>query len=120
MSTEPLRRLWPPRATRWWHRVAGVAGAADGAAGGADGRARRVFDFDEAQAQALADLVADPDSGITRVTVVGAGPGLLDAVEDVAAERGLVLDEERRTAGGGGCASLAHEATANAAPQGGR
>jgi hypothetical protein len=88
--------------------------------GGDDGRARRVFDFDEAQAQALADLVADPDSGITRVTVVGASPGLLDAVEDVAAARGLILDEERRAADGGGHASLVREATASAAPQGPR
>jgi hypothetical protein len=117
MSTEPLRRLWPRRATRWWHRAAGLA---DGAAGGSGARARRAFDFDEAQARALADLVADPDSGITRVTVVGAGPGLLDAVEDVAAERGLVLDEERPDAGGGGCASLARGATARAAPPAGR
>jgi hypothetical protein len=117
MSTEPLRRLWPHPATRWWHRAAGVAGRA---VGGMDGRARPEFDFDEAQARALADLVADPDTGITRVTVVGAGPGLLDAVEGVAAARGLVLDEERRDAGGGGHATLAREATASAAPQGGR
>jgi hypothetical protein len=111
MSIEPLRRLWPHPATRWWHRAAGVA---DRAAGSADGRARPEFDFDEAQAQALADLAADPDTGITRVTVVGASPRLLEAVEDVAAARGLVLDEERQAAGGGGCASLVREATASA------
>jgi hypothetical protein len=105
MSIEPMRRLWTHPASRWWHRAAGVA---DRAAGGVDGRARPEFDFDGAQAQALADLVADPDTGITRVTVVGASPQLLDAVEDVAAARGLDLDldEERPNAGGGGCASL--------------
>jgi hypothetical protein len=111
MSIEPMRRLWTHPASRWWHRAAGVA---DRAAGGVDGRARPEFDFDGAQAQALADLVADPDTGITRVTVVGASPGLLDAVEDVAAARGLVLDEERRAAGGSRCASLEREATGGA------
>jgi hypothetical protein len=40
------------------------------------------------QALALCDLVADPATGITRVTVVGAGPGLLAAIEDVAAGAG--------------------------------
>ena len=97
MGIKSLRRLWPERVTRWAHRAAGVTGHA----GDAGPRARRGFDFDQAQAQALCDLVADPTSGITQVTVVSAGPRLLEAIEDVAAERGVVLDEERPGAGGG-------------------
>lgn len=97
MGIEALRRLWPP-ATRWTHRTAGR-----------DGRPAvrwgRTAGYDETQAQALCDLVADPASGITRVTVVCAGAGLLAAIEDVAAERGVALDEER-PGGGGGHAAL--------------
>jgi hypothetical protein len=108
MGIESLRRLWARPLTRWSHRAAGVAdrAAATGAA-----RARRGFDFDAAQAQALCDLVADPTSGITRVTVVGAGPRLLDAIEDVAAEGGVVLDEARRTAGRSRSATLGRAGT---------
>jgi hypothetical protein len=98
MNTYSLRRLRPP-VTRWSHRLAGR-----------DGRAateRRAADFDEAKAQALCDLVADPSTGIVRVTLVGAGPGLLEAIEDVAAGRGVALHEERRT--GGGHATLERE-----------
>ena len=92
MGVGSLRRLWPHRVTTWSHRTAGSAGSAGR-------RSRRGFDFDQAQARALCDLVADPTSGITRVTVVCAGPRLLEAVEDVAAARGVVLDEERPAAG---------------------
>ena len=83
MGIEALRRLWPP-ATRWTHRTAGR-----------DGRPAvrwgRTAGYDETQAQALCDLVADPASGITRVTVVCAGAGLLAAIEDVAAARALLV-----------------------------
>jgi CheY-like chemotaxis protein len=79
-------------------RAATLAQALAALAGAAPGR--RVIDFDEAQARALCELVEDPSSGITRVTVVGAGPRLLEAIEDVAAARGVVLEEPRRTAGG--------------------
>jgi hypothetical protein len=106
MGIESLRRLWP-RATRWTHRTVGGAG-------GPAQRPRPAPEYDEAQAQALCDLVEDPASGITRVTVVCAGPGLLEAIEDVAVERGVVLDEEGQT-GGGGHATLRREATASAA-----
>src|SRR5262245_52728322 len=96
MGIDSLRRLWPPatRWTRWTHRTAG--GDGDPAH-----RQRHDPDYDEIQAQALCDLVEDPASGITRVTVVCAGPGLLVAIEDVAAERGVALDEERQRGGGG-------------------
>jgi hypothetical protein len=101
MGIESLRRLWPPatRWTRWAHRTAGGDG-------GPAHHQRPAPDYDEVQAQALCDLVEDPTSGITRVTVVCAGPGLLEAMEDVAAERDVALDEERQR-GGGGHASLA-------------
>jgi hypothetical protein len=102
MDVESRRRLWPHRVTSWSHRASG----ADGRAGDAGPPARRGFDFDPAQAQALCDLVADPTSGITRVTVVSAEPRLLEAIEDVAAGRGVVLDEERPAAGAGGHATL--------------
>jgi hypothetical protein len=42
------------------------------------------------QALALCDLVADPRSGITRVTVVGAPPELAAAVREAAAGRGVI------------------------------
>jgi hypothetical protein len=103
MGTESVHRIWPRPATRWWHRVAGVAGR--GAGSGA-APARQGVDLDQAQARALCDLVTDPSSGITRVTVVGAGPRLLDAIEDVAAERGVALQDSCRNAGGGGSARL--------------
>jgi hypothetical protein len=41
-----------------------------------------------AQARALCDLVADPASGIIRVTVVGAPPSLVDALLQVAGDAG--------------------------------
>jgi hypothetical protein len=41
------------------------------------------------QALALCDLVADPRSGITRVTVVGAPPQLVAAVREAAAGHGV-------------------------------
>jgi hypothetical protein len=96
MGIESVRRLWPPatRWTRWTHRTA----SGDG---GPAPHQRRTPDYDGAQAQALCDLVEGPASGITRVTVVCAGPGLLEAIEDVAAERGVALDEERQCGGGG-------------------
>jgi hypothetical protein len=117
MGIESLHRIWPRRATRWWHRVAGVADRAPGS-GAAPGR--RGIDFDEAQARALCELVEDPSSGITRVTVVGAGPRLLEAIEVVAAERGVVLEETRRTAGGGSSATLEAAGPPAPAPQGER
>ena len=103
MGSETPHRIWPRPATRWWHRLTGVAerGAGDGAA-----PARQDVDFDEAQARALCELLAAPGSGITRVTVVGAGRRLLNAIEDVAEERGVVIEESRRSAGGGGSARL--------------
>jgi hypothetical protein len=42
------------------------------------------------QALALCDLVADPRSGITRVTVVGAPPRLVAAVHEAAAGYGVI------------------------------
>ncbi|HVG95537.1 MAG TPA: hypothetical protein VNK05_01395 [Chloroflexota bacterium] len=48
---------------------------------------------DEAQAQALCDLLTDPQSRITRVRVVGAPAGLLSAVERAAAARGVPAGE---------------------------
>ena len=93
MGIEALRRR-PQPATRWTHRTVGGAG-------GPAQRPRPAPEDDEAQAQALCDLVEDPASGITRVTVVCAGPGLLEAMEDVAAERDVALDEERQRGGGG-------------------
>lgn len=48
-----------------------------------------------AQAQALCDLLVDPQSGITRVVVVGALPPLLAAVAAAAAESGVVATESR-------------------------
>jgi hypothetical protein len=96
MGTESLHRIWPRPATRWWHRVAGVAERSAGSGAALTGWASRGVDPDEAQARALCELVADPSSGITRVTVVGAGPRLLDAIEDVAAECGVALEEARR------------------------
>jgi len=41
------------------------------------------------QALALCDLVADPRSGITGVTVVGAPPGLVAALRAAAGETGV-------------------------------
>ena len=48
---------------------------------------------DEVQAQALCDLLTDPQSRITRVRVVGAPAGLLSAVERAAAARGVPAGE---------------------------
>jgi hypothetical protein len=48
---------------------------------------------DELQAQALCDLLTDPESHITRVRVVGAPAGLLSAVERAAAARGVPAAE---------------------------
>jgi hypothetical protein len=39
--------------------------------------------------QALCDLVTDPDSGITRVTIAGASARTVADLEELAAERGL-------------------------------
>ena len=83
-----------------------MAGVAERAAGSGAAPARRGIDFDEAQARALCELVADPSSGITRVTVVGAGPRLLEAIEDVAAERGVALEELHPNGAGSGSARL--------------
>lgn len=107
MLIEQLRRLWPQPTTRWSHRLAGVAERGARPAG-----APAAVDFEDVQAQALCDLVADPTSGITRVSVVSAGPRLLDALEDVAAERGLSLEEQRSPASGGGHISLERAAAA--------
>jgi hypothetical protein len=106
MGIESLHRIWPRRATRWWHRLAGVAERGAGSEAAPAHRALRGIDFDEAQAQALCELVADPSSGITRVTVVGAGPRLLDAIEDVATDCGVALEEARRNGARSGSARL--------------
>jgi hypothetical protein len=44
---------------------------------------------DRLQAQALCDLLTDPESGVTRVRLVGAPAGLRGAVERAAAARGV-------------------------------
>jgi hypothetical protein len=106
MGIDSLHRIWPRHATRWWHRVAGVAERTAGSGAALAGWASRGGDLDEAQARALCELVDDPGSGITRVTVVGAGPRLLDAIEDVAAECGVALEESRRNGAGSGSARL--------------
>jgi hypothetical protein len=41
------------------------------------------------QALALCDLVADPQSGIMGVTVVGASPSLVAALREAARETGM-------------------------------
>ena len=108
---ERLRRLWRRPATRWSHRAPGVAVRA----GSTVPPAGHELDLCRAQAQALCDLVADPASEITRVRVVSAGPRLLDAIEDVTAERGVVLDEVRR-ADDGGHATLERDHRPNPRP----
>jgi hypothetical protein len=52
------------------------------------------------QALALCDLVADPHSGITRVTVVGAPPQLVAAVREAAAGCGVIASGSRSEAEG--------------------
>jgi hypothetical protein len=52
------------------------------------------------QALALCDLVADPRSGITRVTVVGAPPQLAAAVREAAAGYGVIASGPPPEAGG--------------------
>jgi hypothetical protein len=52
------------------------------------------------QALALCDLVADPRSGITRVTVVGAPPRLVAAVREAAAGCGVIASDQPAEAAG--------------------
>ena len=79
----------PRRRRRDWFARKGRPGPEErrappppGAAGGA--RAATM-----SQALALCDLVADPRSGITGVTVVGAPPGLVAALHEAAGETGV-------------------------------
>jgi hypothetical protein len=45
--------------------------------------------------------MTDPESGITRVLVVGAPPRLLDAMAEAAADRGLAATETASAVGSG-------------------
>jgi hypothetical protein len=56
---------------------------------------RAAFDSDLAQAEALCDLVTDPDDGITGVRLVCARPSLLAALEAAAARRSLAVIKTR-------------------------